>query len=320
MIIETTGLRKSFEVRSRTAKQSVTAVDGIDLAVKENEIFGFLGPNGAGKSTTLRMLTTLLPPDGGTATVVGHDLSDEPGEVRRKVGYVAQQSTLGMNVTGREEILLQCRMQGMSKRDAQRATEKAIDAFEITEFADRRCRTYSGGQRRRVDIALGTAHVPDLLFLDEPSAGLDPQSRAHLWDEIRRLRDEGMTVFLTTHYLDEADALCDRISIVDHGRTVATGTPDELKREIAGEVITVDVGPAAPRAVEVLVANDWVRSAEVVGDDTPTVRLVVDRGDTAMPRVINELSSANLSAASIELHRVSLDDVFLSKTGRSLRD
>ncbi len=243
-MIETRGLRKSFRSRAGREKKTVDAVRGVDLQVAEGEIFGFLGPNGAGKTTTLRMLATLIEPDGGEATIAGADLRTDPGEVRRRIGYVAQGGSTWDESTAREELVLQARMYGISKAEAQRRADRALDAFQLTEYADRKCKTYSGGQRRRVDIALGIIHEPKVVFLDEPTTGLDPQSRAHMWDEIRRLRAEGMTVFLTTHYLDEADALCDRIAIMDHGEIVAEGTPAELKREISGDVVTRRPRPA----------------------------------------------------------------------------
>ncbi|GAB3946014.1 hypothetical protein GCM10027614_38740 [Micromonospora vulcania] len=197
------------------------AVRGVNLEVAEGEIFGFLGPNGAGKTTTLRMLATLIEPDGGDATIAGADLRKDPAEVRRRIGYVPQGGSTWDESTAREELVLHARMYGIGKADAQRRAARALDAFQLTEYADRKCKTYSGGQRRRVEIALGIIHEPKIVFLDEPTTGLDPQSRAHMWDEIRRLRSDGMTVFITTHYLDEADALCDRIAIMDNGEVVA---------------------------------------------------------------------------------------------------
>jgi len=216
-MIETEALRKTFQTRQGRVQKIVEAVSGVNLHVRDNEIFGFLGPNGAGKTTTLRMLATLITPDSGKATIAGADLLREPGEVRRRIGYVAQGGSTWDDVTAREELVLHARMHGLSKADAHRRAAAALSAFDLTEYADRKCKTYSGGQRRRVDIALGIIHSPKVLFLDEPTTGLDPQSRARMWDEIRRLRAEGMTVFITTHYLDEADALCDRIGIIDHG-------------------------------------------------------------------------------------------------------
>jgi ABC-2 type transport system ATP-binding protein len=314
MMIETTALRKSFKTRGGT----VDAVRRVDLAVADGEIFGFLGPNGAGKTTTLRMLATLIEPDGGEATVAGANLRKDPGEVRRRIGYVAQGGSTWDEVTAREELVLQARLYGITKVEAQRLANRALDAFQLTDFADRKCKTYSGGQRRRVDVALGIIHEPKLVFLDEPTAGLDPQSRAHMWDEVRRLRDEGVTIFLTTHYLDEADALCDRISIMDGGEIVAEGTPESLKREISGDVVTLGVsGGIVDKAREVLDREPYTRRSETV---EAGVRLYVEAGNTSIPHMLRTLDAAGIEPTSIELHRPSLDDVFLAKTGRSLRE
>jgi ABC-2 type transport system ATP-binding protein len=314
MMIETTALRKSFKTRGGT----VDAVRGVDLAVADGEIFGFLGPNGAGKTTTLRMLATLIEPDGGEATVAGANLRKDPGEVRRRIGYVAQGGSTWDEVTAREELFLQARLYGIAKVEAQRLANRALDAFQLTDFADRKCKTYSGGQRRRVDVALGIIHEPKIVFLDEPTTGLDPQSRAHMWDEVRRLRDEGVTIFLTTHYLDEADALCDRISIMDGGEIVAEGTPESLKREISGDVVTLGVsGGIVDKAREVLDREPYTRRSETV---EAGVRLYVEAGNTSIPHMLRTLDAAGIEPTSIELHRPSLDDVFLAKTGRSLRE
>ncbi|GHH59124.1 ABC transporter [Kitasatospora indigofera] len=319
-MIETSGLRKSFQTGRRRKSTDVEAVAGLDLTVAEGEIFGFLGPNGAGKTTTLRMLATLLRPDAGDAVIAGADLRTQQAQVRRSIGYIAQGGGTWDDVTAREELVMQARMHGIGKAEAQSRAVAALDAFDLTEYADRNCRTYSGGQRRRVDIALGVIHRPKVLFLDEPTSGLDPQSRSHMWDEIRRLRSEGMTVFLTTHYLDEADALCDRIAIIDGGGIVAEGTPTALKRSIAGEVVTVGVADAgaAEKASGVLAEQECVRSAEVREDGG--LRLSVDAGETAMPQIMRALADAGIELATIELHRPTLDDVFLTKTGRSLRE
>ncbi|MEU4213774.1 ATP-binding cassette domain-containing protein [Actinoplanes sp. NPDC026623] len=315
-MIETRGLRKSFTSRQGREKKTVEAVRGVDLRVEEGEIFGFLGPNGAGKTTTLRMLATLIEPDGGDAVIAGADLRKNPGEVRRRIGYVAQGGSTWDDSTAREELVLQARLYGISKSDALARAARVLDGFQLSGYADRRCKTYSGGQRRRVDIALGIIHEPKVVFLDEPTTGLDPQSRAHMWDEVRRLRDEGMTVFITTHYLDEADALCDRISIMDNGEIVASGTPDALKREISGDIVTVGV-PMPARAAEALGSADFVNKLETQDD---SVRLYVDEGATAIPLILRALDGASVQLESIELHRPSLDDVFLTKTGRSLRE
>ncbi|MEV4118186.1 ATP-binding cassette domain-containing protein [Micromonospora sp. NPDC049645] len=318
-MIETRGLRKSFRSRAGRETKTVDAVRGVDLAVAEGEIFGFLGPNGAGKTTTLRMLATLIEPDGGEATIAGADLRKDPAEVRRRIGYVPQGGSTWDESTAREELVLHARMYGIGKADAQRRAARALDAFQLTEYADRKCKTYSGGQRRRVEIALGIIHEPKIVFLDEPTTGLDPQSRAHMWDEIRRLRGDGMTVFITTHYLDEADALCDRIAIMDNGEVVAEGTPAELKREISGDVVLVGLDLAAtPQAAQALDGEPYVNKLETA--DEGGLRLYVDEGATAIPQVLRRLDHAGLELLSIELHRPSLDDVFLTKTGRSLRE
>jgi ABC-2 type transport system ATP-binding protein len=317
-MIETHGLRKSFRTKHRRQTTTVEAVRGVDLTVAEGEIFGFLGPNGAGKTTTLRMLATLLMPDAGDATIAGINLRGDPAEVRRHIGYVAQGGGTWDEVSAREELVLQARMHGIGKAAAQERAARALEAFQLTEYADRWCKTYSGGQRRRLDIALGVIHEPKVLFLDEPTSGLDPQSRAHMWDEVRRLRDGGMTVFLTTHYLDEADALCDRIAIIDYGEIVAEGTPDGLKREISGDVVIVGLNGSTPQAAEVLGGQPYVLKLET--PDGGGLRLYVDSGESAIPQIMRELHGSGIPLDTITLHRPSLDDVFLTKTGRSLRE
>ncbi len=313
-MIETRGLRKSFVSRQGREKKTVEAVRGVDLEVAAGEIFGFLGPNGAGKTTTLRMLATLIVPDDGAATIAGADLRSDPGEVRRRIGYVAQGGSTWDDSTAREELVLQSRLYGASKSDALARAERVLEGFQLTEYADRKCKTYSGGQRRRVDIALGIIHEPKVVFLDEPTTGLDPQSRAHMWDEIRRLRAEGMTVFITTHYLDEADALCDRISIMDNGEIVASGTPADLKREISGDVVRVGLPVHAVAAAAEALNTYKIETYE------DNVRLYVEDGAVAIPQILRALDAADVPLGTIELHRPSLDDVFLTKTGRSLRE
>jgi ABC-2 type transport system ATP-binding protein len=313
-MIETRGLRKSFTSRQGREKKVVEAVRGVDLDVAEGEIFGFLGPNGAGKTTTLRILATLIEPDGGDATVAGVDLRGDPGEVRRRIGYVAQGGSTWDDSTAREELVLQARLYGISKADALARAERVLAGFQLSEYADRKCKTYSGGQRRRVDIALGIIHEPKLVFLDEPTTGLDPQSRAHMWDEIRRLRAEGMTVFITTHYLDEADALCDRISIMDNGEIVASGTPADLKREISGDVVRVGLPAGSVQAAAAALDSYKIETYD------EGVRLYVEDGAVAIPQILRALDAAEVPLGTIELHRPSLDDVFLTKTGRSLRE
>jgi ABC-2 type transport system ATP-binding protein len=316
-MIETRGLTKSFTSRQGREKKTVEAVRGVDLSVAGGEIYGFLGPNGAGKTTTLRMLATLITPDGGTATIAGADLRGDPAAVRRRIGYVAQGGSTWDDSTAREELVLQARLYRMSKADATARTARVLDAFQLSEYADRKCKTYSGGQRRRVDIALGIIHEPKIVFLDEPTSGLDPQSRAHMWDEIRRLRAEGMTVFITTHYLDEADALCDRIAIMDHGRIVAAGTPDELKRDTSGDALQIGLGAAAPAVATRLEGTPAVLKIEKLGD---SLRVYVTDPAIAIPSVLRLLDTMDVTLTSFELLRPSLDDVFLTQTGRSLRE
>jgi ABC-2 type transport system ATP-binding protein len=312
-VIETHNLRKTFKSR----KGAVEAVAGVDLDVKQGEIFGFLGPNGAGKTTTLRMLSTLLPPTSGEATVAGFDLRREPAKVRYVIGYVSQEGSSAPEVPGRTELVMQGRLYGMSKQRAMARAAELIASLELEDCADRPTKTYSGGQKRRLDIGIGLMHLPQLLFLDEPTTGLDPQSRARMWDEVRRLRDTGTTVFLTTHYLEEADALSDRIAIIDHGKIVALGTPDALKRQVAGDVVVVGTDNASDRVLELLKGQSFVREATSADN---VVRLYVDRGETAMPQIIRALDAAGIPLASLSLNRPSLDDVFLRQTGRSLRE
>jgi ABC-2 type transport system ATP-binding protein len=316
-MIDIAELKKSFRSGRGRKARVVDAVRGVDLQVDQGQIFGFLGPNGAGKTTTLRMLTTLLPPDAGRATIAGVNLLTDPAEVRKLVGYVPQGGCTWHDASAREELVLHARMHDIGKREAIRRAGAALEAFALTDFADRPCKTYSGGQRRRVDIAMGVIHEPQVLFLDEPTAGLDPQSRASVWDEVRRLRGGGTTVFLTTHYMEEADALCDRIAIIDHGMIVAEGSPDQLKREITGDVVMLGLNGAAPRAVELLGGEAYVHRMETT--DQGTLRLYVDDGAVAIPQIMRTMDRAEIELESIQLYRPSLDDVFLAKTGRLMR-
>ena len=314
LVIETRGLRRTF----KSGKRVVEAVAGVDLAVRPGEIFGFLGPNGAGKTTTLRMLATLLTPTEGTARVAGVDLRTHPDQVRERIGYVGQAGGADREITGRRELVFQGRLYGMSAVQALGRAAELIEKLELESCADRKVGTYSGGQKRRLDIGLGLVHEPQLLFLDEPTTGLDPQSRARVWDEVQRLHERGITVFLTTHYLDEADALCDRVAIIDYGKIVAEGTPQELKRAVAGDVVTLGVaGDKQQAALELLKAQEFVREAS---SEDGLVRLYVDRGEVAMPAILRLLDASGMELRTMELHRPSLDDVFLRKTGRSLRE
>jgi ABC-2 type transport system ATP-binding protein len=312
-VIETRGLRRIFKSRRRV----VEAVVGVELTVRKGEIFGFLGPNGAGKTTTLRMLATLMPPSGGSATVAGCDLLTQPEQIRERIGYVGQAGGSDREITGRTELVFQGRLYGMSVEAAKKRAADLITMLELEVCADRKAGTYSGGQKRRLDIGLGLVHDPELLFLDEPTTGLDPQSRARVWDEVRRMHDRGTTVFLTTHYLDEADALCDRVAIIDYGKIVAEGTPEDLKREVAGDVVTLTVAGDQQRALDLLKDQPFVREAKL---DEGSVLLYVDRGEVAMPAILRLLDGSGLTLVTIGLHRPSLDDVFLRQTGRSLRE
>ena len=312
-MIETRDLRRTFKSR----KSEVEAVRGVDLSIGAGEIFGFLGPNGAGKTTTLRMLATLLTPTSGEATIAGADLRREPQAVRERIGYVPQGGSTDPAETGRGELVLQCRLYGMNKSDAQARAAEVLAALDLEAAADRTTSTYSGGMKRRLDVGLGIVHKPSVLFLDEPTTGLDPQARARMWDEIRLLRAGGTTVFLTTHYLEEADALADRLAIIDQGKIVAEGTADELKRKVAGDVVTIVVSGATEHVLEAVRRQSFVREAT---SEDGVVRLYVDRGETAVPLLLRVLDGEGLEASSIALHRPSLDDVFLLQTGRSLRD
>jgi ABC-2 type transport system ATP-binding protein len=314
-MIDTSDLRRTFKTRGGT----VEAVAGVDLHVAAGEIFGFLGPNGAGKTTTLRMLATLITPTAGEATVAGADLRRQPQLVRQRIGYVPQGGSTDPAETGRGELVLQARLYGMSKSDANVRAAEILGVLDLEAAADRGTGTYSGGMRRRLDVGLGIVHRPQVLFLDEPTTGLDPQARARMWEEIRKLRELGTTVFLTTHYLEEADALCDRLAIIDHGLIVAEGTSDQLKQKVAGDVVTIGVNGSGASVLTLVEAMPFVREASHDAE-AGLVRLYVDRGETAVPQLLRSLDAAGFAPTSIALNKPSLDDVFLRQTGRSLRE
>jgi ABC-2 type transport system ATP-binding protein len=320
-IISVRNLRKSFKGRRGKGRaQRVEAVRGIALSVADGEIFGFLGPNGAGKSTTLRILSTLLAADAGEVTIAGFDVRSQPREVRGQIGYVSQAGGADPLATGRENLLLQARLYGLDRDTTRRRAAELIEALGLEEFIDRFVKTYSGGQRRKLDIAVGMVHSPKILFLDEPTTGLDPVSRSQLWAQIRLLRKLGTTVFLTTHYMEEADALCDRVAIMDHGLIVAEGTPADLKGGIHGDILSLTVNHVenAPEvALGVLRELEMVREATSEG---ASLRLVVSRGGEALPVVLRLLEGKGVGVADIALSRPSLDDVFLRATGHSLRE
>ncbi|MFC0114535.1 ATP-binding cassette domain-containing protein [Kibdelosporangium aridum] len=311
-MIKARGLARQF----RTRGQTVDAVQGVDIDVAPGELVGFLGPNGAGKSTTLRMLTTLLKPTAGEAQVAGCDLLTDPAGVRKRIGYVAQGHGSGDEQKVIDEAVLQGRFYGLSAAEARRRADELFDRLELADFAGRVAGALSGGQKRRLDIAMGVLHEPELLFLDEPSAGLDPQSRSNLWGHIRTLHQAGTTIFLTTHYLDEADALCDRIMVIDHGKIVAEGTPDSLKSQVAGDLVQFETDTPAV-AAEIAAKVDGAKELHVEGN---TVRFRVSRGDTELPGLLRALDQADVALLSVQVQRPTLDDVFLTMTGRSLRE
>jgi ABC-2 type transport system ATP-binding protein len=300
----------------REFRKGPRAVDGIDLAVSPGEIYGFLGPNGAGKSTTVLMLTTLLPPTSGRASVGGFDIVRQGAQVRAVIGAALQEAALDAILTGREHLMLQATLHGLPSAVRRRRTQELLERVGLTEAADRRVGGYSGGMKRRLDLALALVHSPRILFLDEPTTGLDPQSRSALWEEVARLaREDGMTVFLTTQYLEEADVLAKRIGIIDHGHIVAEGTPAQLKAEIGGP--SVEVTPTE--------AQDGNRLAELLStfgeqrrDGNGSVTVQLPGGEAELAEIVRILDRANLHVETLQLHQPSLDDVFLAKTGRKL--
>ncbi|WP_216217028.1 ATP-binding cassette domain-containing protein [Amycolatopsis aidingensis] len=315
-MIRTSGLTRHFTVKRAT----VEAVRGLDLRVERGELVALLGPNGAGKSTTLRMLTTLLPPTSGTASVAGHDVTTGRREVRRRIGYIGQGNGAAHSQRGRDELISQGRAYGMSIATARSRAAELIDSLDLGPVADRVVSSLSGGQRRRLDIAMGLIHAPDLLFLDEPSTGLDPQNRANLQQHIRGLRAEhGTTIVLTTHYLDEADQLAERVVVVDHGRVIADDTPARLKADHAGDRITLgfDGEAEARRAATGSLGIAAGARIERVGR---TVVLEVAGGAQLTPKLLRALEDEGIAVAAVEVARPTLDDVFLNLTGRSLRE
>jgi ABC-2 type transport system ATP-binding protein len=306
-ILECRDLRKTFP-------GGVEAVRGVSFEIAEGEVFGLLGPNGAGKTTTMRMLGTLLAPTSGTAIVAGHDVAREPSAVRRAIGFALQEAGLARYSTGREHLHLMGRLHGLSRAESRARADELLELFELTEAADRQVRTYSGGMKRRIDLACGLVHRPRLLFLDEPSTGVDPASRAALWSELTRLRDSGVSLFLTTHYLEEADRLCERLAIVDRGVIVAEGTPDELKAGIGADVVTVTVAQAeVPVARAALEALGRLRAPE-----PESVSIEAANGAAAVVSIVERLGAAGIRPRTVMVARPSLDDVFLLHTGATI--
>ncbi|HEY7455747.1 MAG TPA: ATP-binding cassette domain-containing protein [Solirubrobacterales bacterium] len=305
--IAVAGLERAFE--------DVLAVQGVDLEVGEGEIYGFLGPNGAGKTTTVRMLTTLLLPTGGRATVAGHDVVDEARQVRASIGVALQEAALDPLMTGRELIRLQATLQGLAGSEGKRRADNLLERVDLADAADRRVGTYSGGMQRRLDLAAALVHEPRVLFLDEPTTGLDPVSRKTIWEEVGALNEEGTTVFLTTQYLEEADQLADHVGIIDSGRIVAKGTPASLKAEVGNPHIRLQLEEGSIAAAEEICGRIGKLLPPV---DARTVLVEVERGAADIPRVVRALDEAGIEVGSLELVRPSLDDVFVAKTGYHL--
>jgi ABC-2 type transport system ATP-binding protein len=301
----------------RKRYKDIQALDGVSFAVRDGEVFGLLGPNGAGKSTAVRTLTTLTRPDSGRALVAGEDVIRHPNRVRRSIGYVAQDSGVDWEATGRENLLLQGRIHAMAGAPLRARVDELLELVGLREAADRVARTYSGGMKRRLDIAIGLVHRPRVLFLDEPTTGLDPEARVALWAEVERLaQQESLTILLTTHYLEEADRLAERVAIMSRGKIVVEGTPEELKANLRGELVTVELGDMNGRIED---AAEIVRSldgATEVGVDGQLVRARVPNGAQAIPAILSMLDSSGFQVESVTTARPSLDDVYLHYTGR----
>ncbi len=315
-MIRTVGLTKRFT----QGKNTVQAVVDVDLDVAEGELVALLGPNGAGKSTTLRMLTTLLDPTAGRAEVAGFDVTADRDEVRRRIGYVGQGSGAGHNQRVRDELVTQGRCYGMTRQASDARANELLAALDLDDLATRKVSTLSGGQRRRLDIALGLVHRPPLLFLDEPTTGMDPQSRANLWDHILRLRESmGTTIVLTTHYLEEADAMAERVIVIDRGTVIADDTASALKADLAGDLLTVGFDDAVAAAEAARLAGELVtvRDVTVVGT---SVRIRTSEGDATLPELLRRSELSGLRVTTADITRPTLDDVFLGLTGRSLRE
>ncbi len=300
----------------RTFKGGIEAVRDIDLTVASREIFGFLGPNGAGKTTTVRMLCTLLPPTSGSATVAGLDVVRDAAEVRRRIGVALQEIGLDPVQTGRELLELQCGLYGITGRRGRERTNELLELVGLVEAADRRTQTYSGGMKRRLDLASALVHSPEVLFLDEPTTGLDPASRLTVWDEVRRINAAGATVFLTTQYLEEADVLCNRLAIIDDGRIVAEGTPEQLKAQMGHDVVTVSVDGGDLAETEAALAG--LPGLERVVAESDALALYVEDGASSIAEIVRRLDRDAIQVRAISVSRPTLDDVFLNATGRRL--
>ncbi len=300
----------------RTFKGEIEAVRDIDLTIEPGEVFGFLGPNGAGKTTTVRMLCTLLPPSAGSAAVAGLDVVADDAEVRRRIGVALQEIGLDPVQTGRELLQLQCGLYGITGKLGRERADELLELVGLQEAADRRTKTYSGGMKRRLDLASALVHSPEVLFLDEPTTGLDPASRLTIWEEVRRINSTGSTIFLTTQYMEEADQLCDRLAIIDEGRVVAEGTPEQLKAEMGHDVVSVALEGADQAATEA--ALNGLQGLERVVAEPDALALYIENGAAAIAEIVRRLDAERITAGAISVARPSLDDVFLKATGRRL--
>ncbi len=314
MLVEVSDLEKVYP-------GAVRALDGVSFHVAAGETFGFLGPNGAGKTTAIRILVTLLRPTSGSATIDGLDVTAEPHEVRKRVGYAAQFIGLDNDLTGHENLVLQARLHGVPAAEARRRADDLLEVIQLTEVAGRRAGTYSGGMRRRLDLGQALMHRPRLVFLDEPTTGLDPQNRRAMWDYLARLNADGVTIFLTTQYLEEADELCSRLAIIDQGRIVVSGSPAELKAGLGGDVVSVAVpaeagGDLLARTRAVLAAVPGAGETKVFDQ---TVAVYLPDGSAKLPTVVRDLDAADIPVERLELAHPSLDEVFLRYTGERLR-
>jgi ABC-2 type transport system ATP-binding protein len=300
----------------RTFKGDIEAVRDIDLEVAKGDVFGFLGPNGAGKTTTVRMLCTLLPPTAGSATVAGLDVVNDAAAIRRRIGVALQEIGLDPIQNGRELLELQCGLYGITGQRARTRTEELLALVGLTDAADRRTKTYSGGMKRRLDLASALVHAPDVLFLDEPTTGLDPASRMTIWDEVRRINDAGATIFLTTQYMEEADQLCDRLAIIDGGQIVAEGTPEQLKAAMGHDVVSVALAGTEAGAIEA--AMQGLPGLERAVIEAEAIALYVENGAAQVAEIVRRIDSEGVTVGAISVARPSLDDVFLQATGRRL--
>ena len=301
----------------KTYPKGVRALDGVGFEVAAGSVFGLVGPNGAGKSTTVKILTTLSRPDEGQATVAGIDVLRRPDDVRRAIGCVAQKSGVDVQATGRENMMLQGRLYGMAGRSLEERVDTLLARFGLTAAARRVTRTYSGGMQRKLDVAMGLVHRPEVLFLDEPTTGLDPEARADMWTEIERLSsEEGLTILLTTHYLEEADRLAGQLAIVDEGKVVAQGSPDELKSELHGDAVHVELGETETDGRVAAALAQITEVHDVVVDEGRLLHARADNGARAVPVVLQALEAHGVSVASVTVARPSLDDVYLMHTGR----